>query len=86
MDGGGWGGRLPGLTELEAVDAQARIRGVVQSSLLSPAAGGVRVHLPGCDACTGTVVNKQAQTGQFELKHIDDRRRKKKVLRRFFLQ
>lgn len=38
--------RLRGLTELKAVDAQAWICGVVQPSFLSPAAGGVSVHLP----------------------------------------
>lgn len=49
--------RLQDLTELESIDAQAGIRGVVQPSLLSPAAGGVCVHLSGCYPCTITVVN-----------------------------
>lgn len=44
------------LTELEAVDAQARICGVVQPPLLSPAAGGVRVHLPRSTTCATTVI------------------------------
>lgn len=47
------------LTELETVDAQAGISGVVQPSLLSPAAGRVCVHLPGCHPCTTTVVLMQ---------------------------
>ncbi len=44
--------RLRDLTELETVDAQTGICGVVQPSLLSPAASGVCVHLPGCDPCS----------------------------------
>lgn len=62
--------RLQDLTELEAVDSQAGIRGVVQPSLLSPAAGGVCVHLAGCDSCTITVVNMP--TRHFEQIHIDN--------------
>lgn len=40
---------------MEAVDAQARVRGVVQPSLLPPAAGGVCVHLASCDAGAAVV-------------------------------
>lgn len=39
------------LTELETVDTQAAVGGRVQPSLFPPAAGGVRVHLPGCHPC-----------------------------------
>lgn len=41
-------------TEVEAVDSQACVCGVVQPSLLPPAAGGVRVHLASCDPCKAT--------------------------------
>ena len=64
--------RQQDLTELETVDAQAGIRGVVQPSLLSPAAGGVCVHLPGFDPCTITVVNMP--TRQFQVKHTDNKK------------
>lgn len=46
--------RRQGLTEMESVDAQTWICGVVQPSLLPPAAGRVCVHLPGCNTCTIT--------------------------------
>lgn len=48
---GGWEG-WRGLTQVQAVDAQTWIRGVVQPSLLPPAAGGVRVHLASCNTWT----------------------------------
>ena len=54
--------RLQDLTDLQTVDAQAGVRGVVQPSLLSPATGGVCVHLPGCDPCIIKAV-----------KHIDNK-------------
>lgn len=38
-----------GFTEMETVDSQARVGGVVQPPLLPPAAGGVGVHLASCD-------------------------------------
>lgn len=37
------------LTQMETVDAQAGICGVVQPSFLSPAAGRVCVHLSRCN-------------------------------------
>lgn len=52
--------RLQGLTELEAVNAQAGICGVVQPSFLSPAAGGVRVHLSGCNTCRMNAMNENS--------------------------
>lgn len=63
MVGGGVDRRQPGgadsrasadFTEMEAVDSQACVRGVVQPPLLPPAAGGVRVHLASCDPCMTT--------------------------------
>lgn len=54
---GGLRMRLQDFTEMEAVDAQAWICGVVQPSFLPPAAGGVCVHLSRCDPCTVTGVS-----------------------------
>ena len=54
-----------GHTELKAIDAQAWICGVVQSSLLPPAAGGVCVHLPGCNTFITNMIYISLR--QFEL-------------------
>lgn len=66
-----WGNRFvwgqQRLTQVEAVDAQRRICGIVQSSLLSPAASGVCVHLPRRHTWTTTAISVTAVLEQLHL-------------------
>lgn len=52
--GGGGGGEERSLTQVQTVDAQSGVAGVVQPPLLPPAAGGVGVHLAGRHSCRGS--------------------------------
>lgn len=62
--------RLRGLTELETIEAQTGICGIVKPSLLPPATGWVCVHLPSGNPCK--IIVMHMATRQIQLFNKDD--------------